>query len=151
MRRRCCAKHTTAAPARGPGARPSAAWADMTITGFWGVVESAGGAGAAQTLSAANAQLGPLCAALDGTVIAIDLSIWAVQAVTQPALREAGYSDEGAVRKVVYERLCNYARFGAVPVGVLDGLPPREKDERLMQRNGGKPVAHFRCAAARTR
>jgi hypothetical protein len=38
------------------------------------------------------------------------------------------------------------ARFGAVPVGVLDGVPPREKDERLMQRNGGKPVAHARCA-----
>ena len=120
----------------------------MTITGFWSVVEAAGGAGASQTLSALNGQLGALSAALDGTVIAIDLSLWAVQAVTQPALREAGYSDDGAVRKVVFERLCNYARFGAVPVGVLDGLPPREKDERLMQRNGGKPVAHFRCAAA---
>ena len=115
----------------------------MTIAGFWSVVQDAGGSGASQTLSAASGDLGQLCAALDGTVVAIDLSVWAVQAVTQPALREA-FSDDGAVRKVVFERCCNLARFGAVPVGVLDGVPPPEKDERLMQRNGGKPVSHSR-------
>jgi hypothetical protein len=120
----------------------------MTIAGFWAVVQDAGGAGAAQTLSAASGELADICAALDGTVVAIDLSVWAVQAITQPALREAGYSEDGAVRKVVFERITNLARFGAVPVGVLDGVPPLEKDERLMQRNGGKPVAHMRCAPA---
>ena len=118
----------------------------MTISGFWSVVQDAGGAGAAQTLSAAHGELDALCAALDGAVVAIDLSVWAVQAVTQPALREAGFSDDGAVRKVVFERCCNWARFGATLVGVLDGVPPREKDERLMQRNGGKAVPHNRCA-----
>jgi hypothetical protein len=123
----------------------------MTIAGFWAVVQDAGGAGAAQTLSAASGELGDICAALDGVVVAIDLSVWAVQAVTQPALREAGYSEDGAVRKVVFERCANLARFGAVPVGVLDGVPPREKDERLMQRNGGKPVAHVRCAPGAVR
>lgn len=36
--------------------------------------------------------------------MAVDLSIWIVQAASQPALREAGFSDHAAVAKVCFER-----------------------------------------------
>jgi hypothetical protein len=114
----------------------------MGVTGLWSLLNTATSTeeGVAVCLRADAAQLGALCAEVDGRVVAVDISELVVQAVTQPALREAGFSERGAVAKVTFERCGNYLRFGLTPVGVTEGRPPPEKMARLAQRhNRGAP------------
>ncbi len=124
----------------------------MGVSGLWQVLQEADGVCVSR--SAAAGQLGALCDELEGAVLAVDLSLLVCQAVTQPGLKDAGFDARGAVAKVTFERCSNLLRFGAVPVGVLEGRPPPEKLERLRQRNGGAhwceanvTVAHMLCAA----
>ncbi|KAK9866620.1 hypothetical protein WJX84_011606 [Apatococcus fuscideae] len=72
---------------------------------------------------------------VEGKVIAVDLSFWVVQASTQPALQEVfRNSPSEACLKVVFERVNNLLRYGAVPVCVLEGQSPPEKLELLRAR-----------------
>ena len=120
----------------------------MGVSGLWALLADAP-AGCVTRLRAEDRQLGALCAAVDGLVVAVDVSTFICHAVTQPALSGNGFSDEGAVKKVFFERSVGALRFGVTLVGVLDGIPPAEKHDRLVQRNGGKPL-HPRYAAARS-
>ena len=65
-----------------------------------------------------------------GKTVAVDLSIWIFEATSQRELAEL-FTPAGQVAKVVFERACNFLRHGVVPVGVLDGVPPPEKVQRL--------------------
>ncbi|BDA47624.1 probable flap endonuclease GEN-like 1 at N-terminal half [Coccomyxa sp. Obi] len=71
---------------------------------------------------------------LEGKVVAVDISLWTCQALTQGALKEVFESDEQRVVKVAFDRIINYLRFGCTPVGVLDGEAPDEKLETLQAR-----------------
>ncbi|KAK9836481.1 hypothetical protein WJX74_001392 [Apatococcus lobatus] len=72
---------------------------------------------------------------VEGKVIAVDLSFWVVQASTQPALQEVfRNSPSEACLKVVFERVNNLLRYGALPVCVLEGQSPPEKLELLRAR-----------------
>jgi hypothetical protein len=117
----------------------------MGVTGLWALL-TAGEESVSVVLRAADGQLGALCADVDGRVIAVDLSELIVQAVSQPALRAAGFSEAGAVAKLTFERCAALLRFGATPLGVTEGRPPPEKLARLQQRNGG---VRYRCVLLR--
>lgn len=73
--------------------------------------------------------------AVEGKVVAVDLSEWIFHATTQPELSQV-FSPKGAVAKVVFDRAVNWLRMGCVPVGVVEGKPPPEKLARMRQRNG---------------
>lgn len=74
--------------------------------------------------------------AVDGTILAVDISEWIFQATSQPATAEL-FTPKGQVAKLVFDRAVNWLRLGCVPVGVIDGRPPPEKLARLKQRYGG--------------
>jgi hypothetical protein len=82
--------------------------------------------------------------------LSIDASIWISQATSQPALTNAGFSHEAAVLKVTLERCLNLLRFGALPIGVLEGAPPIEKLRTLLHRNGGRAGAVVELSAEMT-
>lgn len=74
----------------------------MGIPGLWPLLK---GAGFVQSFSSAGD--GGLSEAVDelkGLVISVDISIWIFQAVSQQALREAGFTDHAAIAKVCFER-----------------------------------------------
>lgn len=73
--------------------------------------------------------------AVDGTILAVDISEWIFQATSQPATAEL-FTPRGQVAKLVFDRAVNWLRLGCVPVGVIDGRPPPEKLARLKQRYG---------------
>ena len=94
---------------------------------------------------------------VDGKALAVDLSLWILQACTQPALDEVfnedlGFDDPDASKtaKIVFDRALNYLRHGCVPVGVIDGQAPWEKLGALRARwgaqcTGGGGGAFGRC------
>lgn len=129
----------------------------MGVTGLWPVLKGAGFVTAFS--SAGDGGLGEAVQTLRRKVLSVDLSIWIVQAVSQPALSDAGFSDRAAVAKVCFERCArshshlevpvhllsslspcsrctNLLRMGVTPVGVLEGNPPREKLDTLAKRTG---------------
>jgi flap endonuclease GEN len=75
-------------------------------------------------------------AAVDGTVLAVDISEWIFQATSQPATAEH-FSPKGQVAKLVFDRAVNWLRMGCIPIGVIDGRPPAEKLKRMKQRYAG--------------
>jgi flap endonuclease GEN len=95
---------------------------------------------------------------VDGKALAVDLSLWILQACTQPALDEVfnedlGFDDPDASKtaKIVFDRALNYLRHGCVPVGVIDGQAPWEKLGALRARwgaqcTGGGGGAFGRCS-----
>ena len=95
---------------------------------------------------------------VDGKALAVDLSLWILQACTQPALDEVfnedlGFDDPVASKtaKIVFDRALNYLRHGCVPVGVIDGQAPWEKLGALRARwgaqcTGGGGGAFGRCS-----
>ncbi|KAK9905956.1 hypothetical protein WJX75_009484 [Coccomyxa subellipsoidea] len=88
---------------------------------------------------------------LEGKIVAVDVSLWTCQALTQAALQEVYPTEEARVVKVAFDRIINHLRFGCTPVGVLDGEAPEEKLETLQARffsrfnraGGGGGNSHF--------
>jgi XPG N-terminal domain len=114
----------------------------MGVSGVWGLLDSERGGCVSTVLSARDKQLGKVYAELDGAVVAIDLGLLVVKALTQPNQYESGLDPRGAVLKRVYENCVALLRAGVVPVGVTDGKPPEAKLERMSQRQGG---TSYRC------
>ncbi|KAK9818436.1 hypothetical protein WJX72_012549 [[Myrmecia] bisecta] len=71
---------------------------------------------------------------IDGQAVAVDLSLWLMQASSQPDLIANFPNPEERCLKVAFERASNWLRYGCVPVGVVEGRTPPEKLERLQQR-----------------
>lgn len=74
----------------------------MGVTGLWQVLKEAGFVSSFS--SAADGGLVEAVNTLRGLVVSVDLSIWIVQAVSQPALQNAGFSDKASIAKVCFER-----------------------------------------------
>ncbi|CAL5220963.1 g3069 [Coccomyxa viridis] len=70
---------------------------------------------------------------IEGKVVAVDISQWACNALTQQATADL-WSEEGRVVKVAFDRIVNFLRFGCTPVGVLDGEAPEAKLATLQAR-----------------
>lgn len=94
------------------------------------------------------ASLAALASELEGTVLAVDLSMWLMQATEQGALAPHFSAVESAA-KVAFERSIHLLRFGVTPVFVLEGLAPAEKAAVQRQRLGWAPGATPSAAAAR--
>ncbi|KAL6753192.1 hypothetical protein V8C86DRAFT_3140226 [Haematococcus lacustris] len=81
---------------------------------------------------------------VDGKVVAVDASVWIMEASQQANLQGVIYGTNARIAKVVLERTLNWLRYGVVPILVLDGVPPEAKLGRLQQRHAlltGKPAA----------
>ena len=63
----------------------------------------------------------------DGKVLAVDISIWLVQAMTQSNMSAAIGENIAQCIKVVFERTIHMLRFGITPVFVIDGRAPAAK------------------------
>lgn len=91
-----------------------------------------------------------LLAELDGKVIAIDLSAWIMQADQQMAL-SPHFSRTERCMKVALERSIQWLRHGCLPVIVVEGTPPAEKQATIQARfaarngfeGGGRGSASF--------
>eukprot|EP00873_Tetraselmis_striata_P004534 jgi/Tetstr1/424798/TSEL_015301.t1 len=80
---------------------------------------------------------------MDGAHVAVDLSMWILQAQEAGALEglhAAMPSAAARIAKLIFERAHNWLRHGVVPVAVLEGTPPPEKlaviRARFRARNG---------------
>jgi flap endonuclease GEN len=92
------------------------------------------------------ASLRSLAAELEGSVVAVDLSMWLMEATTQGALAPH-FSPVESAAKVAFERSINLLRFGVTPVFVLEGLAPAEKADTQRRRLGWAPGATSSTAA----
>ena len=82
-----------------------------------------------------------LLAQLEGRVLAVDLALWACQATGaesgQVFLRGRHIvGAEGAAVKLCMERATNLLRYGAIPIGVVEGSTPAAKAGALRLRQG---------------
>ena len=99
-----------------------------------------------ETIESADRSAHPdLLDRIRGKTVAVDLSIWIFEAISQQATNEL-FTPQGCVAKLVFERACNYLRHGVTLVGVLDGVPPPEKLARLgLQTTQGAGGGGFRA------
>ncbi|GAB4815602.1 hypothetical protein N2152v2_002648, partial [Parachlorella kessleri] len=74
---------------------------------------------------------------VDGKVVAVDLSMWAMQADQQLALLPH-FSREERCIKVAFERALQWLRHGCLPVIVVEGRAPEEKRGAQQQRNANR-------------
>eukprot|EP00201_Polytomella_parva_P004210 CAMPEP_0175085242 /NCGR_PEP_ID=MMETSP0052_2-20121109/28544_1 /TAXON_ID=51329 ORGANISM="Polytomella parva, Strain SAG 63-3" /NCGR_SAMPLE_ID=MMETSP0052_2 /ASSEMBLY_ACC=CAM_ASM_000194 /LENGTH=1496 /DNA_ID=CAMNT_0016357211 /DNA_START=31 /DNA_END=4522 /DNA_ORIENTATION=+ len=70
---------------------------------------------------------------LEDKVLAVDLSIWILEATKQEELNKV-YAADAAILKTVFERSCQLLRFGCLPVFILDGEACFEKYETICRR-----------------
>lgn len=95
----------------------------MGISGLWTSLE-------VPTLTGAE-----LARHVEGKVLAIDASIWLVEATT-----ETSYVHDGRHVRVAFERVGHYLRMGALPLLVFEGTPPPEKLGALNQRRKARNI-----------
>mmetsp|Transcript_24188 Transcript_24188/g.37230 ORF Transcript_24188/g.37230 Transcript_24188/m.37230 type:complete len:96 (+) Transcript_24188:1-288(+) len=69
---------------------------------------------------------------LEGQVLAIDVSIWAIQFLY--TAKETGISNEFYILEGFLRRICKLLFFGIRPVFVFDGKTPDLKQRTLRQR-----------------
>lgn len=111
----------------------------MGVKSLWQLIN---GANLIQQWSGQNPTDVPAIAAeMEGKVLAIDLSMWIMQAGEQLALIPHCNQVEAAA-KVAFERAIHWLRFGITPVFVIEGLAPAEKKaaqhRRLYDSIGGE-------------
>jgi len=102
----------------------------MGVKNLWQVLDEAGLL-VDWTGDASSARL--LSCDLNAKVIAIDLSMWIMQASEQEALLPH-FSQDAAHAKVAFERAIQHVRFGVTPVFVVEGKPPEEKADTQRRR-----------------
>ncbi|MEW5317872.1 MAG: hypothetical protein WDW38_009136 [Sanguina aurantia] len=101
------------------------------VNGLWGVLTDGG---AVESL-AASSQSAEFLAAVQDKVVAVDLSLWIVQASQSKVLQDKlGLSKTGRCIKVAVERSINFLRYGVTPVFVLEGKTPDAKQDTVTQR-----------------
>ncbi|KAI8470266.1 MAG: hypothetical protein J3K34DRAFT_510633 [Monoraphidium minutum] len=104
----------------------------MGVKHLWRTLERGG---AVEVLDGGDAaQHDVILEELEGSVVAVDLSAWLVQAQTQPALAQAYDSDFACALKVVFDRTIHWLRHGCLPLFVIEGATPPAKLEKLRQR-----------------
>jgi hypothetical protein len=78
----------------------------MGVSDLWHFLRASGAMREWSAESEGPAAVQKACAAqVEGLVVAVDLSLWACQALSQPDLGEAFKRDEARVLKVVFDRV----------------------------------------------
>lgn len=102
----------------------------MGITSLWALLNAEG---LAPKLEGVNGEHPDIMRHVSGRAVAVDLSVWLMQATNQAATHGL-FSEEGRAMKVVFERTINWLRHGVTPIGVAEGLAPAEKLATLQAR-----------------
>lgn len=124
----------------------------MGVKHLWRVLERGG---AVEVLDGGDAaQHEQILDELEGTVVAVDLSAWLMQAISQPALTQVYFSDHACVLKVVFDRvraagLHRWTRTAACALqrAAAASLAPADDPARLPL---GPPCAPTATPAAQT-
>jgi transcription elongation factor Elf1 len=104
----------------------------MGVANLW---QSLGQSGAVEAFSGATPDgHAELLGEVQGTAVAVDLSTWIMQALSQPALQEHYATPAARALSVVLWRTTHWLRHGCLPVFVVEGATPPEKYERLRER-----------------
>lgn len=133
-------KKAPARSSRGPPER-------MGVPGLWRAAQEGcaargpPGEGGLRVLGGPGVGHRELLAQLEGRVLAVDLALWACQATGaesgQVFLRGRHIvGAEGAAVKLCMERATNLLRYGAIPIGVVEGSTPAAKAGALRLRQG---------------
>jgi hypothetical protein len=76
----------------------------MTVTGLWGLIDTEGHGVKQTSLCASEGELGRIYNELDGIVLAVDVGLLLVRAMTRPSARDDGMDERGAAKKAVFEK-----------------------------------------------